>query len=202
MKIIEVKQGKSKSIVKTEDKEYVFSTEIVYKHRISTRSIFSSAEFFELKEQSDKILAQQYLFDLLSRQLKSKKQAKEKLKQKGFYSKAIGHAIAKAEEYKLIDDKQYAQSYINTYIRTKGSKMLKFELKKAGVDDVIIEEMMEGRDEQTREAAVHSAQKFKRLKGEKCNKEKLYRHLYNKGFDYEIIKQIIDDYDKDSEIYE
>lgn len=202
MKICLVKDGKRKTVIVTENNEYFFSTEIVYKARLVAGMEISSSDFFALKDESDKLLAKHYLFTLLSKQLKSKLQAERKLKEKGYYSKAIEYAIDKAEEYKLLDDENYAQSYINTYIRNKGSKLIKYELKKAGIADNIIDRFLEGREDEVLLTAKNCAQNFLRIKGKNANRDKLYRHLLNKGFDYGTIKCAISDVLAESEDYE
>ncbi len=191
MEIKSIKQGKTKSLVVVEDKEYDFSNEVIFTERLQSGEI-TAKRFFELKEKSDSLLAQQYLFGLLARTQKSKKEAAVRLRQKGFGAKAVQYAMQKAEEYSLLDDVYYARCYIRTYSRTKGSRLLEYELKRQGVDEDIIHRIFEEEGFSDDDAAKLAAEKYMRIKGDKATRDKLYRHLAQKGFPSNAVRKIID----------
>lgn len=191
MEIKSIKQGKTKSIVVLDDKEYDFSNEVIFAERMQIGEI-SGKRFFELKEKSDGLLAKQYLFGLLARTQKSKKEAAVRLRQKGFGSRAVQFALQKAEEFSLLDDVYYTRCYIKTYSRTKGSKLLEYELKRQGVDEEIIHRIFEEEGFSDDETARTAAEKYMRVKGDKASRDKLYRHLAQKGFPSDTVKKVVD----------
>lgn len=198
MIIEEIKVGKRKAVIITDSKTYDFSLETLYKERLVAGEI-DPAKFFQIKSESDNDLAKQYIFSSLARSIKSKKDAISKLRQKGFYTKAIDYAISKAEEYKLIDDENYAKCYINTYQNTKGTKLLKYELRQKGIDEELIRVLLEDIIDDQEDACLKYAQKYKRIRGDKLTREKLFRQLYSKGFPNETIKRAVENVFRDTE---
>ncbi|MDD4316410.1 MAG: regulatory protein RecX, partial [Clostridia bacterium] len=175
MNIESITQGKNKSVITANGKEYEFSNEVVFADRLQCGEI-GAKMFFEYKEKSDCLLAKEYLFALLARALKSKKAAAEKLRQKGFSSKAIQYALERAEEYALLDDENYARCYIRTYSRSKGRRRLEYELKRQGVADEVIRRIFMEEGDRDTDTAKAAAEKYVRQKGAKASKDKLFRH--------------------------
>jgi regulatory protein len=201
MEIQSIKQGKTKSIITADGKEYDFSNEVIFTQRLQEGEI-GAKQFFELKEKSDCLLAKQYLFGLLARSQKSKKDAATRLRQKGFGSKAVNFAIQKAEEYSLLNDDYYAQCYVKTYSRTKGRRLLEYELKRQGIDEQIIQRVFEEEPDTDDKTALAAARKYIRLKGERATRDKLYRSLAQKGFNNDSIIRAIESIFSDQNDYE
>lgn len=186
MKILAIKLGKNKSRVLTDKGEYVFANDTIYQYSITQDKEIDDKQFCIVKDESDKILAKQYVFGLLSRQVKSRLQVAKRLKEKGFSAAVIEYALDIAEEYKYIDDTNYAQCYINTYIKRKGQKLIKYELRKAGIEQDIVEQLLHGREEDMINAAKNAVEKLIKRKPD-ITRDVLYRHLYNKGYEYDTI---------------
>ncbi|MFW5780792.1 MAG: regulatory protein RecX, partial [Bacillota bacterium] len=186
---------KNKAIVLFNAKEYEFSKDIIFKESLYEKKVLSLKEFFEIKEKSDCLLAQNYLFRLLSTRLKSQKEAEQKLRDKGFFSKAVKYAIKKANEYKLLDDDNYAKCYVNTYIKNKGSNMIRYELMRKGIEENIIEKHLEGTSDMQKQSAIEHAKKYLKIKGDKATKEKLYKKLYSKGYKSQMIVEVLSEID-------
>ncbi|HHT84085.1 MAG TPA: hypothetical protein GXZ92_06495 [Clostridiales bacterium] len=174
-------------------KEFVFSPEIVYRYGIKKDMDLNEKIFFEYKEESDKLLAKQYLFNYLGGRQKSILQAKRKLKEKGYGSNAVNYAIEKALEYKLLDDNQFAQAYIDNYKKNKGLKMIKYQLLGLGVDEEVIDAYLTENEEIEMQTALRLGRKYVESKKEKASKDKLYRYLYGKGFDGSTIIKVINE---------
>jgi regulatory protein len=194
MKITEIKMAKSGAkVIIDGGKEFVFSPEIVYRYGIKKDMDLNEKIFFEYKEESDKLLAKQYLFNYLGGRQKSILQAKRKLKEKGYGSNAVNYAIEKALEYKLLDDNQFAQAYIDNYKKNKGLKMIKYQLLGLGVDEEVIDAYLTENEEIEMQTALRLGRKYVESKKEKASKDKLYRYLYGKGFDGSTIIKVINE---------
>lgn len=140
---------------------------------------------------SDVSTAFQKAVDWICRAPKTKAQAQKYLAGKGFSADVITAATAKLEEYRYIDDGEYARIYSEFYCNTKGKKRIAYELKAKGVADDHIEEAQEAIGDQT-EAALSVAQKYMRSKqATKENLQKLFRYLAGRGFDFDVCRECI-----------
>ena len=114
--------------------------------------------------------------------------------------KIIESIISKLKEQKFINDTEFAQWWIEqrTKVKPRASRLIKFELKQKGIAKELIDEVFKDKDFETVsdfDKAIKLAQKrMVRLKNETPKKvyEKLGRFLASKGFDYDIIKKVID----------
>lgn len=191
MKIDKIICHRNKTLLVYNGKEYEFSKDIIYKENLFEEKEIPPKEFFEIKQKSDCLLAQNYLFRLLSTRLKSQKEAEIKLREKGFFSSAIKLAIDKAKEYRLLDDDNYARAYVNTHLKNKGSKLIRYELVGKGISEHTIDKYLEDTWEFEKQRAMEHASKYLKAKGEKATKEKLYRRLYSKGYSNDLIMEVL-----------
>lgn len=108
--------------------------------------------------------------------------------------------IDKLKEQKFINDEEFVKWWIEqrTKIKPRAARLIKFELKQKGIAKELIDEVFKDKDFETVsdfDKAIKLAQKrMVRLKNETPKKayEKLGRFLASKGFDYDIIKKVID----------
>lgn len=149
-----------------------------------------SEEFFErVVKEAELNGCFNYLIDYIGKYLRTEKQIRDKLKEKNYSSEAIEKAIEKAKEYKYIDDNYVSEVYIGAKSKNYGKLKIKNELIKMGVKKTLAEEKV---NEITEEGAVTNvAEKY--LKGKReisfKEKQKLYRHLAARGFEYDEIKE-------------
>ena len=107
----------------------------------------------------------------------------------------IENVIAKLIEDKAIDDRNFARFFVENRNRIKGTseKKLRLELKKKGISDAIISEVM-SRDEfgekirDDREEIVKIIEK-KRRRG--YDDQKLTGYLLRQGFSYDLIREVL-----------
>lgn len=148
----------------------------------------------------------------LSFRPRSEKEIIDYLKKKTSYSKTsneqegkeiekmISLIIEKLKNYKFIDDFEFTRWWIEqrTKIRPKSLKFIKFELKQKGILSDLVQEVLEDKDFEV-ESDLDKALKLAKQKLPKYKKdvlqkqkEKLFRYLSGKGFDYDIIKEVVD----------
>lgn len=140
-----------------------------------------------------KKIAFNMLISLLNKQPKTEKEAREYLQRKQFVDKAIDYAIEKMKEYNYINDERYVKFYIEVKRNNKGKKAIAYDLKMKGIDSVIISNNLELINNQ-KEAIYNLAQKFKKNKTNDIKlREKLFRSLANKGFDFDEINSVINE---------
>ena len=97
---------------------------------------------------------------LLEKKQKTERQIRTYLKEKGFLQENIDNCILKLIEYGYINDSDYAENFIKTYLKTKGPKKIKYDLITKGVDPEIIEEKLNElvNDDVERENALNKKQ--------------------------------------------
>lgn len=148
-------------------------------------------DIFDINAELDR--AKKRAFRILERSPKTEKQLIDKLKADDKYSsEVITTVIAFLREYNYINDRQYAEDYINGRINSKGIRVLLFELKNKGISEQIIEEL---RDVYSGYDTGPAIEKLILKKGidpkteDRKERERLYRFLLSKGFSYSDVSK-------------
>ena len=146
----------------------------------------------------------------LSFRPRSEKELKEYLHKPSFVKKAkspekeeientITAIIEKLKEYRFLDDEQFATWWVEqrSKVKPKAKRIIAMELKQKGIEMDVIEEVLESEElpsekEKVRKLAEKRILKYKDLPRQKIY-EKMGRYLASKGFDWEIIRESIDD---------
>ena len=100
-------------------------------------------------------------------------------------SRIINRLIEKG----YVDDRKFAEYYVENRFVKKGisRKRLKMELMKKGVSKEIIEEVLDGRDDEV------EARKMITKKRDKYDDEKLVAYLCRQGFAYDLAKRLVEE---------
>lgn len=141
--------------------------------------------------------------DYLSHQLRAESEVREKLSGISENQNAIDEVIQRLNDEKLIDDQNYADSYVRTMIMTsdKGPSVIRRNLKSKKISDQIIEDSVaQFSDDQLKENASKLAEKqFKHYHNQpfKMRMQKVRQSLMIKGFSTDLINRVFDDLDFD-----
>lgn len=128
---------------------------------------------------------------------RSEKEVFDHLSRKGFSSEEIQEVIDHLRHQQWLDDAQFAQSWIHhrQKVSPRGQSALRWELRKKGVKEEIIEQSLESFGEREEFA---SAQKIALKKLKQYQKlplpeaqQKLVCYLQRRGFSGEVIQQIL-----------
>ena len=123
------------------------------------------------------------------------------LKKKEYDGKTIARVIDKLQEYGYIDDEMYAKKFAEERSRREGKRKIALELKVKGIDPKISETVLDDEFSED-EGCRRVAEKY--LKGRPLDRElkqKCYRYLLSKGFDYDVAKSTLDKISRDDEDY-
>ncbi|MEO8446229.1 MAG: RecX family transcriptional regulator [bacterium] len=152
----------------------------------------------ELKEFDEYNFGKKVAYSFLAYKQRSIKELKNKLKLKKISEEAIEKIITLLTEQKYLDDKSYAKNYLDDKLARKpvGKRLLKLKLMEKGIDketveSTVIDNYSESKEE---ELAVQLIKKYKqRLKGkdESEVRNKCYRYLASKGYDYDVISKVM-----------
>lgn len=194
MQITSLKQkGKSEEYyVEIDGEKYgTLMLEVIVKNHLKVGSELSQDELFAIKEQSDQITCFSKALAYISSRLKTEKQMQDYLLQKGYSYECTQNAIQKLKSYGYLNDEYYAKTFAEISGKNKGKRYIKQQLYLKGVKGDIVDNLQLDDDN---EACISCCQKW--LKGKEfplCqkDKEKLYRFLLSRGFEYDTIKHAI-----------
>lgn len=201
MKIVSVKHSKNRKncILTFESQEEIaLSTDIVLKYGLSKGKDISNEEYNDLINEQQLIDVKQVAYNYASYKPRTVQQIRQKLEDKQFDENSIDIALDFLNEFGLIDDNKYAETFVKEYSRRKkaGPKKVEMELTKRGIDKELATEKVGTfyPDAKKYDFALETANKKIKLIENKP-KEKKYRavrdNLMRKGFEYDLIKEVL-----------
>ena len=151
-----------------------------------------SLRFLSYRPRSEKEVVD-YLIGKISQKENIKySQAKE--------SPLIKQVVLKLKKYKYLDDFEFANWLVRSRIRSKpqGLSLIKFDLKKKGIDNEIINSIIAKYPDQTtlaKRAIKKKLANWQKLpKGD--FKKKIYQYLASRGFNFETIGEVFANLEK------
>ncbi|MCI6276352.1 MAG: recombination regulator RecX [Clostridium sp.] len=213
---MEVKNGKITSIEvqkKNKDRVNVFvnyefafacNMELIYKEGISKGSIIDEESLKEIVYKEEKLKAKSTALKILERTLKTESEIREKLIAKGYDENITEETIEFLKSYNFINDESYVKLFVKEKLKSKGKNKIKFDLQQKGIDSELISKaFLEISDDVEKlKAKELCIKKYNILKkstdDERKIKEKLFRYLVSRGYDFslsnEIIKETINEF--------
>ncbi|NLW41402.1 MAG: hypothetical protein GXY96_10860 [Tissierellia bacterium] len=148
----------------------------------------------EVLLEEESLKAKNVALRFLAYRKRSKKEILDKLKDKGFDQAIIENTLDYLEGYNLIDDYDYAVSFVNDRINLKkyGPHRIKFELARRGISQEIIEKVLTEDDEYPR-ALELAKKRLNYYRGD--DRDKIYRklsgYLQRRGYSYQCISKVL-----------
>ena len=133
---------------------------------------------------------------ILSKASQSEKQIRQKLSS-DYEEDTIDMVIEFLQKYKFVDDEDLASRIVNTNVNLNkyGKNKIKQNLYNKGIDKNIIENAIDeiDIDKEFENALYLGKKRYDRLKNEDPRKayQKIGNHLAYKGFNYDIIKKVL-----------
>lgn len=183
------------------DDEYAFAcdAELVYIHNITKGRSMDKEGLENIANEDNYIKGKTAALHFLERSYKSTKQVIDKLVMKEFDEKTIDRVVNFLNEYDFIDDKKFVELFIKEKINSAGKNKIKFALlKKSLPKELIIQGLSTITNDQQLEVALKLGQKKnvtlgKSEKDVKKIHKKLSDYLSRSGYDYDIIKQVLNE---------
>lgn len=131
--------------------------------------------------------------NLLSHGMKTEKQIKDYLINKGFEQRVVDIVLQKLKGYNYVDDMSYAKAYVEQNKKTKGAFRIKQELYLKGICDEIIQEALLNlsQDETIKNALVVAKKFVKDAQLDEKTKTRLTRHLLSRGFSFGVVNSVL-----------
>ena len=128
----------------------------------------------------------------------SKYELKRKLQQRGFASDVIDMVLISCERLNYIDDKRTARVYISQLKRKRfGIRYIRMALKKrrmygAAIEKILIENYAKIEERKNADKLLEKKRKtFNREEDLKKRRDKIYRFLYARGFNKDVIADLL-----------
>ena len=128
----------------------------------------------------------------------SKYELKRKLQQRSFASEVIDAVVLECERLDYIDDKRTARVYISQLKRKRfGKRHIRMSLKKkrlysAAIEDILLENYAKIEERKNADQLLEKKKKtFNREEDLKKRRDKIYRFLYSRGFNKDIIVDLL-----------
>jgi regulatory protein len=105
----------------------------------------------------------------------------------------VDYAVEKLRSYNFLNDGEYAEAYVESAAKRKGSRLIKMELRGKGVSENEIDGALDTLSGE-RELETAKTILLKYMRGKTVDKptlQKAYRYLMSKGFDYEVAKNAL-----------
>ncbi len=133
---------------------------------------------------------------LLGVRSQSRMELKRRLLSKKFSLEATELALTRAENAGFINDETFAKEWIDSRLRNqpKGRYLLKQELKQKGINEAIIDRLLEEELDETTAALTLLRKKAWKWKGldPRIFKQKAYTFLAGKGFPFDITSEAVE----------
>ena len=195
-----VKKGKNDVTIQLDDDKYlILKLEVFLKSGLKKGDEISEDCFSFLIEQNKLFYIKQKAFRLLGRRQHSSSELRRKLWNKDYEQKLIDEVIEDLSKNGYIDDTEFIRVFMAEKSKTKNwsRKRIKSELIKRGLDSKLIDKIL---SEQYSESDFDNASTVAKKKVEVLTKRnlekkelrtKLSTYLFSKGFDYEVIKDVV-----------
>lgn len=167
----------------------------VFKAGLKVGKEVSKEELEEVVFESEKSSAFEKIANLVSKQMYSERDLRNKLKNYGYADAPINGAIALAKEYKYISDEEYARSLVESK-PLKSRLELKNALFQKGICTFLAENALlaVSEEDELKRAEVLSEKYLKNKEKDQKTFASLYNFLLRKGFSSSQIKKILAKY--------
>lgn len=174
--------------------EYAFGLSRIVAGWLSVGQQLSEEKIQDLKIKDSVEVALQRALNYLSYRPRSEYEVRQNLKNKhGIDEGIIDLIIARLEKGGLVDDSSFAEMWVEnrSEFRPRGSHALRMELRRKGISEQTISQVLENLDEEqlALKAARKQARKYTRLDWVDFRK-KLTGFLARRGFNYGLISEV------------
>ncbi len=131
----------------------------------------------------------------LAHRIRSKQEVVQRLRKYQTPADVVEVVLSRLEEKEYLNDEAFARAWVENRIefRPRSTYLLRQELRQKGVEDVVIDVVLETLDDETlaQSAAEKYLRKIENMDDEQKFREKLYGHLARKGFTYATVADIL-----------
>ncbi|HHY81202.1 MAG TPA: hypothetical protein GX505_00790 [Clostridiales bacterium] len=191
------KRNKSYELALDDGRTFCVDEEVVVKHGLKPGMLINEEQLREWIWEADIRAACDLALHYLGFRMRTRKQLYDYLKRKGFNEPVIEEVICKMEEYRFLDDEEYALRWIQSrkLSQPSGRRKIAYELMNKGIARDVLETALdtvtqEEEEELVCQLAEKYYAKYSNLPGKECM-AKVSQALLRRGFDWDIISRAI-----------
>ncbi|MFP4572564.1 MAG: RecX family transcriptional regulator [Desulfobacterales bacterium] len=178
------------------DSAYAFSVSEKIASALRVGEHITDSQIKRLKAEDEPEYAFSRALHYLKYRPRSKKEIREYLEKKRFSEAGIANVLKRLENYRYVDDEQFARLWIENRSRhrPRGEFALRYELIQKGIEETIIDRMLSGFHE--KEPAWRAVlPRLKQWEGlDPVNlKKKIYDHLRRRGFSFQTCQDVFEE---------
>ncbi len=172
----------------------------VVEQKLKIGKILTDDEWNKLKEKIEELTIFDQALNFLSYRPRSEKEVRDHFKKKKIVGDHVDRAIVKLKRLNFLDDEKFSLWWIEqrNNFRPKGKRALEIELLQKGVEREIVKRVLEEKNNTQAEKDTCLVLGRKWLTKKQVNldlpeqKERLFRYLASRGFDFDEVAQAID----------
>jgi len=152
----------------------------------------------EMQEYDEFGYGKKVAYSFLAYKQRSKKELIKKLKLKKISDASIEKIVELLEKQKYLNDELFAGNFIEDKLNCRpiGKRLAKLKLSEKGIDKEVIEETLnkiysEDKEAEYAERVLEKYVKKVKYKDAVDKKNKCYRYLISKGFDFDTVKKVL-----------
>ncbi len=172
----------------------------VVEQKLKIGKILTDDEWNKLKEKIEELTIFDQALNFLSYRPRSEKEVRDHFKKKKIVGDHVDRAIVKLKRLNFLDDEKFSLWWIEqrNNFRPKGKRALEIELLQKGVEREIVKRVLEEKNntQAEKDTCLVLGRKWLTKKQVNLNipkeKEKLFRYLASRGFDFDEVAETID----------
>ena len=178
------------------DGEYAFSLSLFNAAWLKIGQELTPEKIEALKLEDEYERGKEIALRLITNRPRSKKEVRDRMREKEIDEATRDRVVDRFEELDLLDDEAFARYWIDQRARFKprGRPLLRQELRQKGVDQQIINDLLEETDDSAavKQAAEKKARTLTRYPEDQF-KKKLTGFLQRRGCSYQDIRDVVND---------
>jgi regulatory protein len=169
------------------------SMEDIIKYSLNENMEVSENFLDEIINECEVTKAYNYALHVLGSKDYTTNEILKKLRQKEYSEETINKIICKLKNYGIVDDEKYINKYVSDCLNLKkyGTKKILFNLKIKGIQPEKIDNTLISNETQYSNAYSLALKKLKFIGDKPNKKEKIFRYLLSKGYDYDLINNVL-----------
>jgi regulatory protein len=176
------------------DGEFAFGLARIVAAWLQVGMEISDEKIAQLQAEDAREVAYQQALKLLNYRARTSLEVRQNLVKHKVDEAIIAEVLQRLEENGLLDDARFAQAWVENRsdLRPRSRRALAYELSQRGLDRQVIEQSLEGLDDEelAYQAALKQARKFKQLEWQDF-RQKMYAFLGRRGFNYEVSAPVV-----------
>jgi len=196
---IELKNNRNKGyeLVLDDGRAYSVNAEVIVKHGLKAGMAIEEEQLREWIREADLRAAFDLALHYLGYRMRTRRQLYDYLMKKGFEEQVIEETLLKMEEYRFLDDEEFALRWIQSRKASQpsGRRKIAYELMNKGVAQDVLESALDSlTEEEEEDQACRLAEKYSVKYSKLPDKErigKISQALLRRGFEWDVISKAI-----------